>query len=178
VVMVSLLSPILPRRRLLHSFLTLAAVSSVLSGCGSTDDVTDAQTSADRPLRVLRVTDGDTFHVLRDGRDVTIRLIGIDTPEVGWYGGTAECHGAAAGRFLRRRLDGQRVGLEFDRDRLDPYDRTLAYAYHRGRLLNELLVRRGYARVTIYEPNDRYEAPLRRAEDAARKEEAGLWSAC
>jgi micrococcal nuclease len=127
---------------------------------------------------VLRVTDGDTFHVLRGGRDVTIRLIGIDTPEVGWYGGEAECYGAAAGRFLRRRIEGERVRLEFDRERLDPYDRTLAYAHHEGKMLNVLLVRRGYARVTIYEPNDQYEGRLRRAQRAARDESAGLWSEC
>jgi micrococcal nuclease len=127
---------------------------------------------------VIRVTDGDTFHVLRGGREVTIRLIGIDTPEVGWYGGKAECYGAAAGRFLRRRIGGERVRLELGRERLDPYGRTLAYAHHEKRMLNELLVRGGYARVTIYEPNDRYVDRLRRAQRAAREEGAGLWSAC
>jgi endonuclease YncB( thermonuclease family) len=45
-------------------------------------------------------------------------------------------------------------------------------------MLNLLLVRRGYARVTIYEPNDRYEERLHGAERAARNEGAGLWSAC
>jgi micrococcal nuclease len=123
--------------------------------------------------------DGDTFHVLRGGRDVTIRLIGIDTPEVGWYGARPECYGASAGRYVRRLLDGQRVGLRFDRDRIDPYGRTLAYAYlEDGRLLNVLLVRRGFAEVTIYEPNDRLEPRLRAAESAARKAGRGLWSAC
>jgi micrococcal nuclease len=148
-----------------------------VAGCRSNGVVTDAA-GPDRPVRVVEVTDGDTFHVRRAGRDVTIRLIGIDTPEVGWYGGTPECYGDVAGRFLRDRVDGQRVRLEFDRDRLDPYGRTLAYAHHRGRMLNVLLVRRGYARVTIFEPNDRYEGRLERAQRGARDEGAGLWSAC
>jgi micrococcal nuclease len=128
---------------------------------------------------VLRVVDGDTLHVRRHGRDVTIRLIGVDTPEVDWYGGEAECYGARAGRFTRRLLGGRRVGLEFDRDRLDPYDRTLAYVFlEDGRMVNKLLVRGGYATVTIYPPNDRHEAELRSAEDAAVEAGAGLWSAC
>ncbi|MGH2722929.1 MAG: thermonuclease family protein [Actinomycetota bacterium] len=132
-----------------------------------------------RLVPVLRVVDGDTIHVLRGGRDVTIRLIGIDTPEVDWYGGQAECYGARAGRFLMRLLEGERVRLEFDRDRIDPYDRTLAYVYlEDGRMVNELLVRRGYAEVTIFEPNDRYEPDLRAAESRAREGDAGLWSAC
>jgi micrococcal nuclease len=128
---------------------------------------------------VTRVVDGDTFHVLRKGRDVTIRLIGIDTPEVGWYGGEAECFGARAGFFLRELLEDERVRLEFDLERIDPYDRTLAYVYlHDGRMVNTLLVRRGFAEVTIFEPNDRYEARLRGVERDARAEGAGLWSAC
>lgn len=130
-------------------------------------------------LPVLRVVDGDTLHVRRHGRDVTIRLIGMDTPEVGWYGGRAECYGARAGRFARRLLGGRRVGLEFDRHRIDPYGRTLAYVFlDDGRMVNVILVRQGYATVAIYPPNDGYEPELRAAEDAARRAGAGLWSAC
>lgn len=130
-------------------------------------------------LPVPRVVDGDTIHVLRGGKDVTIRLIGMDTPEVDWYGGRAECFGERAGRFLQRLLAGERVRLEFDRARIDPYGRTLAYVYlEDDRMVNELLVRRGYAEVTIFEPNDRYEPQLRSAEARARAAGAGLWSSC
>lgn len=127
----------------------------------------------------MRVVDGDTIHVMREGRDVTIRLIGVDAPEVGWYGGRAECFGARAGRFLMELLDGERVRLEDDLDPLDPHGRTLAYAYlSSGRMVNLLLVREGFATVTIFAPNDRHEAPLRAAEADARDRGAGLWSAC
>jgi micrococcal nuclease len=130
-------------------------------------------------VQVLRVVDGDTLHVRRGDRDVTVRLIGIDTPEVDWYGGEVECFGARAGRFVMRLLDGRTVRLELDRDRLDQYDRTLAYLYlPDDRMVNRVLVRRGFARVTIFPPNDRHEDSLRRAEAAARAEGAGLWSAC
>ena len=125
------------------------------------------------------MVDGDTLHVLRRGRDVTIRLIGIDAPEVDWYGGEGECFGARAGRFAGRLLDGERVRLELDEDRLDPYGRTLAYVYLRdGQMANVVLVDGGYATVTIYPRNDRYEVRLQAAEEAARDAGAGLWSAC
>jgi micrococcal nuclease len=128
---------------------------------------------------VLRVVDGDTFHVRRGGRDVTVRLIGVDAPEVGWYGGNAECYGARAGRFLIGLLEDEEVRLELDRERLDRYGRTLAYAYLPSRrMVNVVLVRRGLATMTIFPPNDRHGARLRRAEHAARETGAGLWSAC
>jgi len=129
-------------------------------------------------VRVIRVTDGDTIRVARSG-DERIRLIGIDTPEVDWYGGPAECFGEESGRFLQGLLEGERVRLEHDRERTDRYGRTLAYVYlEDGRMVNLLLVRRGYAVVTIYSPNDRHEAPLRAAEARARAAAAGMWGAC
>jgi micrococcal nuclease len=147
----------------------------------SQTDPDEPDTSGPGPgsVPVTRVVDGDTFHVLRGGKDITIRLIGIDTPEVGWYGGEAECYGAAAGRFVRGLLEGGRVRLEFDADRIDPYGRTLAYAYlEDDRMLNVLLVRRGFAEVTIYAPNDRHETRLTAVEADARHARAGLWAAC
>lgn len=128
---------------------------------------------------MLRVVDGDTFHVLLRGQDVTIRLIGVDAPEVGWYGGQADCFGARAGRFAMRLLEDQRVCLEADREHLDPFGRILAYVHlDDGRMVNLLLVREGFATVTIFPPNDRHEARFRAAESVARDRDAGLWSAC
>jgi micrococcal nuclease len=154
-------------------------VPALLTGCAGGDAPTAAGLADRRPVPVTRVVDGDTLHVSVRGRDVTIRLIGIDAPEVGWYGGEAECFGARAGRFARRLLDGKRVRLEYDRDRTDPYGRALAYVHlSDGRMVNVVLVRRGFATVAIYPPNERYEERLRQAESRARGEDAGLWSAC
>jgi micrococcal nuclease len=128
---------------------------------------------------VTRVVDGDTVRVLRESREERIRLIGIDAPEVDWYGGQAECFGDEAGRFLRRLLAGERVVLEVDREPTDRYGRTLAYLYtEEGLQVNLLLVQEGYAEVTIYPPNDRYEDELRAAQADAQQAGRGLWSAC
>lgn len=125
---------------------------------------------------VTRVVDGDTIWV---GGEERVRLLGIDTPEVDWYGGEAECFGDEAGRFLRRMLASRRVRLELDREPTDRYGRTLAYVYlDDGRMVNLLLVRRGLAEVLIYPPNHRYEERLRSAEAEARGAGRGLWGAC
>lgn len=157
--------------------LFLAAVCLVSCADGSGER--GAQVLGSEAVPVLSVVDGDRLHVRRNDRDVTIRLIGIDTPEVDWYGGDAECYGARAGRFARGLLDGELVELEFDQERRDQYSRTLAYLYlDDGRMVNVFLVRRGFARVTIYPPNDRYKDRLRRAEAAAQADGVGLWTAC
>jgi micrococcal nuclease len=168
--------PAPPAPNLLRT-LTLLFSVAVLSACGPNDPPAPAGVSGS--VRVLRVVDGDTVHVLLGGRDVTIRLIGVDAPEVGWYGGQAECFGARAGRFVMDLLEDERVRLEGDQERLDPYGRTLAYVYlGDGRMVNLLLVREGFATVTIFPPNDRHEVRLRAAEAAARTGGSGLWSAC
>ena len=148
-----------------------------LSGCAG-DAVVPAGGGRGTPVPVVRVVDGDTIRVDRGGEEM-VRLIGIDAPEVGRYGGEAQCFGEEAGRFLERLLDGERVRLETDSEWLDRYGRTLAYVYLAdGRMANVLLVRKGYATVTIYPPNDRYEDELRGAEREARDAARGLWGAC
>jgi micrococcal nuclease len=145
----------------------------VLAGCS------DAPFEAARPVgdavaaRVTRHTDGDTLWLSGVGK---VRLIGVDTPEV--YGGV-ECFGREASAFVERvaPLGGSvtyRLGVE-ERDR---YGRALAYVYlDDGRLLNLVLVRRGYAQPLTVPPNvelaDRIAAAARRA----RSRGVGLWAA-
>jgi micrococcal nuclease len=70
------------------------------------------------------------------------------------------------------------VKVTYGDDPIDPYDRALIYVWVRGKLFNLTLIRKGFARVLIYEPNDRYEKRLRRAQRNARAADRGLWGAC
>ena len=132
---------------------------------------------------VTHVSDGDTAYIdpLRYGdtaqswKGRSARFIGVDTPET--YG-TNECYGNRASAFTKRKLEGQRVAITYGRDPVDPYDRALVYVWLDGKLFNATLVRRGFATVEIYEPNDRYENRLLRLEDRARRAGRGLWGAC
>jgi micrococcal nuclease len=136
-----------------------------------------------RHARVTHVSDGDTAYLdpLKYGTTAEswngrkARFIGVDTPEV--YG-TTECYGKKASAFTKRKLQGARVKVTYGEDPIDPYDRALIYVWRQGRLFNATLVRRGFATVEIYEPNDRYERKLRRLQAAAREAERGLWGAC
>jgi micrococcal nuclease len=127
---------------------------------------------------VTRVVDGDTVEVELEGRELDVRLIGIDTPETVKPGAPVECFGPEASAFTTRRLEGNTVRLEFDVELVDPFDRTLAYVWVGDELFNETLVREGYALVTTFPPNVRYVDRFVSAQRSAREEGLGLWSAC
>lgn len=129
-------------------------------------------------VRLIKVTDGDTIRVMYRRREERVRLIGVDTPEVPWYGGSGECFGVEAARFAKRRLEGRLLRLEFGADRRDRYGRLLAYVYVDDELFNLTLVRLGYAAADPVSPNTRLAPLFARAEAGARATGEGLWSRC
>lgn len=118
---------------------------------------------------VDRIVDGDTFYCA-DGRK--IRLIGIDSPEL--RQGEA---GRQARDALRRLLPpGLAVRLEGDVAPRDRYGRTLAYVWSGGGLVNERMVREGWAVLLTVPPNVKYARRLEQAQKEARAQGAGLWA--
>jgi micrococcal nuclease len=135
--------------------------------------------------RVERVVDGDTVVARVDGTRTRVRLLGIDTPETVKEGAPVECYGPEASARTKALLpEGVRVTLQTDRNAgvRDDFGRVLAYVTPEGAPLsvNESLLRDGYARLYVYDrarPFTRVSA-FRRAQDAARRADLGLWSAC
>ena len=124
---------------------------------------------------VTSITDGDTLRVDSGGSNEPVRLLELDTPEV-----TGDCGAAEATAALRRLAPaGSRLWLEADVEDRDRYGRLLRYLWRDdGTLINEALVRQGWARATLYPPNDRYWPLLEDAERSARERGAGLWGRC
>ncbi len=123
---------------------------------------------------MTKVTDGDT---IRLGELGSVRLIGIDTPEV--YGGV-ECFGREASNFAKRLLPlGIRVRYRVGVEERDRYGRLLAYVWlPDGRMLNRVMVKRGYAQPLTIPPNVEFADVFRAAARAARQAGLGLWRAC
>lgn len=144
------------------------------AGSSSPPEAGEDRTNA----RVTRVVDGDTIEVHFRQRNVTVRLIGIDTPESMMPGEPVQCYGLAASRFTTHELDGEGVRLEFDVERTDQYGRTLAYVWLGRELFNETLARGGYAFVSTYPPNVKYEGRFLRAQRQAREAGRGVWGRC
>jgi micrococcal nuclease len=156
----------------------LALALAAALACGPADASQSAAPS--RPaaanaatLRVRQVIDGDTITVSGIG---TVRLIGVDAPEkTGGYR-ASEPFGDAAARFLRTLLDGQLVRLEYDGERKDQYNRTLAYVFlEDGTLANEAIIRAGYAE-TYRRFEYRRKAAFQAAEREARDARRGMWA--
>src|SRR2546422_6900916 len=76
---------------------------------------------------VLKVSDGDTIHVRYHGEDERVRLIGVNTPEVSWYGGQSEGFGEQAGKDAPGRLIGHSVEIAFHGGPRGRYGRLLAH---------------------------------------------------
>src|SRR5690242_16918136 len=93
---------------------------------------------------VSRVVDGDTVIVRAGGRDLRVRLLGIDTPETVDPDRPVGCFGPEASAYTKHLLTGRSVSLVYDRELHDRYGRLLAYVYVQGRFVNAALIRLGY----------------------------------
>ena len=134
-----------------------------------------------------RVVDGDTIELV-DGQ--LVRYIGIDTPELRRRVGDrwvddVQPMGLEAAALNRKLIEGKRVRLEYDVQTHDRFGRLLAYVYvdsdvRQGDsqaevMVNEELLRAGFAQLLTIAPNVRYVDRFRALAEEARKKNRGLW---
>jgi len=142
------------------------------------------------PADVLSITDGDTIVIRLHGHKEKVRLIGIDAPEcrpnpkakkdslrTGTDLRTINEMGQRSTRYVKSILKPlEPVTIELDVQHRDKYGRLLAYIWLQdGRLLNEEIVRAGYAGLMTYPPNVRYQKRLQDAYRDAWEAGRGLW---
>lgn len=126
-------------------------------------------------VAVQRVVDGDTLR-LSDGRSV--RMIGLNTPELGKQGRSDEPFAVAARKRLQALVDasGGRVGLLPGTQAKDHYGRTLAHIYSAsGANLEAQMLADGLGFQVAVAPNVDLVACQQTAERSARKAGLGLW---
>jgi endonuclease YncB( thermonuclease family) len=128
-------------------------------------------------VTALRVVDGDTIEIAPAVNGLTeVRLIGVDTPETSYPSYGEQPYGQEAKDFTTSRLRGERVALELDVEKVDPYGRLLAYVWlSDGSMFNQKLVREGYAQVATFPPNVKYADRFLEAQREAREANRGLW---
>ena len=119
---------------------------------------------------VVRVKDGDTIVVELDGEEITVRMIGVNTPESVHPDADKNTNeGTLASDFTKNYLtSGMQVYLEYDEDMYDKYDRTLAYVWLSNEVDTDnfedfcqynygaILLQNTYCEAVYYAPNGKY----------------------
>jgi micrococcal nuclease len=183
------------------SAVTFTAILILTAGCTAIsdlpqqpdlDDIDDPTVAENHTVTIVDIVDGDTMDIrFTNGSTDTVRLLGVDTPEVhtdvdpNEYEGIPDNQrgkewlrgwGENASNYAKTRLAGETVTITFDRqsDRRGTYDRLLVYIYQNDSNFNKQLLMNGYAR--MYESRFSKRGPYAAAETSARSNDIGLWS--
>lgn len=124
---------------------------------------------------VTKIIDGDTIELSNKQK---VRYIGIDTPETVDPRRPDGCFGREASEKNKELVLGKTVTLEKDVNETDRFGRLLRYVYVDGQMVNEVLVRDGYAKAVTFPPDVKYQSKFTDLEKSARENKAGLWSSC
>lgn len=127
---------------------------------------------AARHVSVAQVIDGDT---VRLGSGESVRLIGINTPEIGRDGRADEAGAQAARQALRRWIEGREVALVPGLNPRDRYGRLLGHLALNGESVAERLVEQGLGFAVSIALDLRLSDCLFAAEARARQARRGLW---
>jgi micrococcal nuclease len=151
-------------------------------GASSADTTASGVPSDAFAATVNYVHDGDTLYLDNGSAELTVRLIGIDTPELDSQQNpdAGECYGEEARELLRDFLpEGTPVWALEDREPEDRYGRSLLYVYlDDGTFVNLAMIELGAATSLKIGLNDRYWPTLRDAEDDAQTAGLGMWGRC
>jgi micrococcal nuclease len=150
----------------------------------------DAVLKVRNTATIIRVVDGDTIKVNYGGKTESLRLIGIDAPENKLSRKakseaiaskenlvTIVSIGIDAEKFIKNLVKkGDIVIIEFDIEKKDAQGEILGYVFlANGMMLNEEIVRAGYAYVVTTSRNVKYQERLLKAYSEAKSHKRGLW---
>jgi micrococcal nuclease len=133
-------------------------------------------------IQVQRVISGQSLEILDRVNKVPmikkVRLIGINTPDL-----RQEPWGVQAKTRLEQLIKEKPVLLEFDVETQDSYNQVLGYIWQDGILINEQMIREGYAMASIPNRsgktqtlNTKYQQRLIYSQEWARQMEKGIWN--
>ena len=128
---------------------------------------TEETISTRHTIACTAVIDGDTF-ILENGE--TVRLIGIDAPELSQPGGEE------SRQYLTRLILNKGVTLKRGREDRDKYSRLLRFVYLGNLCINEEMIRQGYAEARYMSSEDPRREHYLTLEMEAESVKAGLWS--
>ncbi len=146
--------------------------TTVLKGSTTTATVSLRDTAQESDaVRVLSVTDGDTIDISINGRQDTVRILGINAPE------SRECLGEDATRRVEELVGGPGTVLISERPpERDRYGRLLSDVIIGEVSVAETLVREGLALSVAYGRSASEQKPLDDLQALAHADQVGLWA--
>ncbi len=123
--------------------------------------------------------DGDTAKFELNGAIITVRFLGIDTPETVHPTKGEEPYGKDASNFTKEKLqNAKKIEIEYDENasKTDKYERHLAWIWVDDILLEDELIKNGLAKTYMLQDNYKYAGRLQESEEIAKKEKKGIWS--
>ncbi|MBP2422206.1 thermonuclease family protein [Microbacterium imperiale] len=156
----------------------------VLAGCTPAPIGTPVPSGAPVVLgvsaEVTAVVDGDTIDVRTAAGTERVRIIGIDTPEIGRDGAADECYAQEAREYVNDALYGRTVTIYPDptQDDVDRYGRLLRHVLVDDRSIAQDTLVAGMGYEYTYDAPYEGQGAHKAAQEAAAAAGAGLWSAC
>lgn len=153
------------------------AAALLLSGCQSSEPKA-------YPATLEQIIDGDTFKARVDEKVITVRILGIDAPEIRQKTSSVpECGAEAARDRLYTTLKGaERLELVSDSqsERTDRYDRALRHVRADGVNVGKAMISTGYAGAWVPEgePNPDGQEDYERAYRDAQRIGTGMNAQC
>lgn len=133
---------------------------------------------AKEKVQFSECVDGDTIKVLVDKKEYTVRMLAVDTPESVHPTKAVEYYGKEASEYTCKLVTNSKtIELEYDNksDKTDKYDRLLAWVWVDGKLLQELLIENGYAKVAYLYDDYKYTDRLKEKQELASAKSIGVW---
>lgn len=127
-------------------------------------------------VKFSKCVDGDTAWLIKDEKEIKVRFLAIDAPEAGEE---VEPFGKEASEFTCNKLKyAKKIEIEYDDNALekDKYDRHLVWIFVDDRLLQDEIVRNGWAEVTYLYGDYKYIDRLKQSESIAKRNSLNIWS--
>ena len=133
---------------------------------------------AKEQVEFSKCVDGDTFKIVMDNEIKTVRMLAIDTPESVHPTKEVEKYGKESSKYTCDLLtNAKKIELEYDNnsDKKDKYDRVLAWIWVDDILLQDELVKNGYAEVAYLYGDYKYIDTLKDHQSVAEASKIGIW---
>lgn len=130
-------------------------------------------------VKLKKCVDGDTARFMIGNEIKSTRFLAINTPEVKHGKTKAQPYGKEASDYTCKRLkNAKKIELEYDDNssKTDKYGRVLAWVFVDGELLQNELVKNGYAEVKYLYGDYKYTDTLQESMKKVKQEKLNMWS--